>query len=178
MVRPMPSNDLARQLGYTYSTPGVARRAIIAAASSKTLSRVNAFWMHRFDRAVLVASRHRSTATSALTGMPVLFVTTTGARSGLPRSVPLLGIPFGTSLALIGTGFGQESTPGWVHNLRSDPAAVVAYRDARAEVTARLATDVEAEAIWSAAVAIYPGYLKYPVWASHRQISVFVLEPN
>jgi hypothetical protein len=54
----------------------------------------------------------------------------------------------------------------------------VEYRERRIEAGARLARPEEAAQIWSHAVALYPGYASYPVWAEHREISVFVLEPG
>lgn len=92
--------------------------------------------------------------------------------------MPLLGIPVGGDLALIGTSFGQKETPAWVHNLEANPEATVSHRNRTVEVTARAATSTEAESIWETAIEVYPGYGSYPDWASHREIRVFVLEPR
>ncbi|MGB6579285.1 MAG: nitroreductase/quinone reductase family protein [Streptosporangiaceae bacterium] len=56
-----------------------------------------------------------------LAGIPVLSVTMTGVRTGQRRTVPLLGVPAGEDIAVIGTRFGQPRTPGWYHNMRADP---------------------------------------------------------
>ena len=53
----------------------------------------------------------------------MLTITTAGRKSGLPRTMPLLGVPIGDDIALVGTNFGRESTPAWVGNLRADPRA-------------------------------------------------------
>lgn len=45
----------------------------------------------------------------------------TGVRTGQRRTVPLLGVPAGEDIAVIGTRFGQPRTPGWYHNMRADP---------------------------------------------------------
>jgi deazaflavin-dependent oxidoreductase (nitroreductase family) len=83
----------------------------------------------------------------------------------------------GDDLAVIGSNYGQEHTPGWVHNLLANPAATVAYRDRSVEVNARAASDVEADAAFETASRFYPGYAKYRQRAHHRVIRVFVLEP-
>jgi deazaflavin-dependent oxidoreductase (nitroreductase family) len=63
-----------------------------------------------------------------LAGLPVLTVTTTGARTGQRRSAPLVGVPAGDDIAVIGTSFGQSRTPGWYHNMRADPKVEATYR--------------------------------------------------
>ena len=62
------------------------------------------------------------------TGIPVVDVTTTGRKSGQRRTTHLIAIPYTDTLALIGTNFGQPSTPAWVLNLEADPHARIAYR--------------------------------------------------
>jgi deazaflavin-dependent oxidoreductase (nitroreductase family) len=51
-------------------------------------------------------------------------VTTTGRRSGLRRTTHLIAVPYGDTLALLGTNFGQPATPAWALNLEADPAEV------------------------------------------------------
>ena len=94
----------------------------------------------------------RLTAPGLMAGLPVIMLTTTGAKSGEPRSMPL-----GDDLAVIGSNYGQHRTPGWVYNLEADPAATVSYRDRSVEVTARAATDAEADEAFEIAASFYPG---------------------
>ena len=129
------------------------------------------------DRVVRRLSKGRTSAPQLLAGLPVLFVTTTGRRSGRPRTAPLIAVPCGDSLALLGTNFGQSSTPTWVLNLEADPGATVTYKDAELAVRARPATRVERDEVWSASKAIYPGYAKYRKRISGREVGIFVLEP-
>jgi deazaflavin-dependent oxidoreductase (nitroreductase family) len=86
-------------------------------------------------------------------------------------------VPVDGSLTIIGSNFGQESTPGWVYNLEANPAATVTYGDRTVEVTARLADDDETDATFELASSVYGGYAKYRERADHRVIRVFVLEP-
>ena len=116
------------------------------------------------------------TATSIVAGFPVLWVTTTGARSKQPRKVPLLGIPTPSrNLALLGTNFGGERTPSWVHNLVTHPEAIAEWRDNTAHVTAIQLDPEQQEPIWETAIAAYPSYANYREQAGHRSIRVFEL---
>ncbi len=117
-----------------------------------------------------------STATTWLLGIPTLWLTTRGARSGQLRQVPLFGIPIDDDLALLGTRFGYEATPAWVFNIEADPEVDVAYRGRSVPATARAAGPEEESRIWDRAGQIYPGYLLYADRAPHRQIRVFVIE--
>jgi deazaflavin-dependent oxidoreductase (nitroreductase family) len=140
------------------------------------MSEVSRRALPRIDRFVLERTGGRSTATSSLTGLAPLWVTTIGAKSGAERTVALFGIPFRDDLALLGTSFGQKATPSWVYNLAANPEARVAYLDSKAGVFARPATPSEEPDIWEKAAEVYPGYANYVRRAATRRIRVFVLE--
>ena len=74
--------------------------------------------MHLVDRPLLRLTRGRLSFAS---GYPVLLLTTTGAKSGRSRTIPLLYVEWGDGIAIIGTRFGSTRHPGWYHNLRADP---------------------------------------------------------
>ena len=129
------------------------------------------------DTRVQRVTRGLHTLPSLLAGLPVIDLTTTGRRSGERRTTHLIAAPHGGTLALIGTNFGQRSTPAWVLNLEAEPCAEVGYRGATAEVFARLADDAEAIDILAAAERFYVGFGKYPDRITERQLRVFVLRP-
>src|SRR6185437_5338707 len=81
--------------------------------------------MHRVDRPVHRLTRGRHTLGSLLSGLPVVMLTTVGARTGRPRTVPVLGIPVGNGVAVIASNWGQRRHPAWYYNLRSHPEAQV-----------------------------------------------------
>ena len=108
-------------------------------------------------------------------GLPVMTVITTGAKSGRRRESPLLGIPHGDDLAIIGTHFGQPGTPGWYYNLRADPVAEIVFRDKRVNVVAREAHGDEWHAIWDRARGYYAGYDAYARRIDDRPIHIMVL---
>ena len=134
--------------------------------------------LHHMDKAILGLSRGRLTLASLLAGIPVLTVTTTGARTGTLRTVPLLGVPYGDDIAIIGPRFGQPGTPGWYYNLRADPSAEVSYRDKSVKARAREAGQDERQAIWDLARKIYAGYEVYARRITGREIRIMVLSTD
>jgi deazaflavin-dependent oxidoreductase (nitroreductase family) len=122
-------------------------------------------------------TRGRYTFASLVSGIPVVMLTTTGAKSGRARTVPVLGIPADGALAIIASNFGQHRHPSWYHNLRANPDAVVAVDGAERRVRAIEAQDERRSSIWQQGLRVYPGFAQYERRASHRRISIFVLEP-
>lgn len=168
--------SLIDSLGYDVRPQTGLRRRFSEVASNEVMSALIARTAMPLDRAMRRATQGRSTATALMAGFPVLWVTTTGAKSRMPREVPLLGIPTpARNLALLGTSFGSERTPGWVHNLLAHPKAVAEWRDNRADVTAVPLEPEQQEPIWKTAIAVYPNYADYREKAAHRAIRVFEL---
>jgi deazaflavin-dependent oxidoreductase (nitroreductase family) len=129
------------------------------------------------DRQVNRRTRGRVTLGSLITGLPVVMLTTTGARNGQPRTVPVLGIPVAGGLAVIASNWGQSRHPAWLHNLRAHPEAQVAVDGTRRQVRAVEAECERRAEIWREALRVYPGFDQYERRASHRDIAVLVLEP-
>jgi len=109
--------------------------------------------------------------------LPILMLTTTGAKSGKRRMVPVVGLPTEDGMAVIASNYGQEHHPAWFHNLRKDPNAEVGMDERTWRVRAIEAEGERRERIWQQALKIYPGYATYEKRAAHRPIHVFVLEP-
>jgi len=68
--------------------------------------------LHRVDRVAFRLTGGRRTVTSTLSGLPVVMLTTTGARTGMPRTVPVLAIPIGDDTAVAAGNFGRAQDPG------------------------------------------------------------------
>src|SRR5579884_2626502 len=133
--------------------------------------------LHHIDRPVHRLTRGRHTFASLVSGIPVVMLTTTGAKTGQPRTVPVLGIPTGDGVAIIASNFGQQRHPGWYHNLRAHPEAEVVVDGNHRRVRAVEADGERRAAIWEDGLRVYPGFAQYERRASDRRISVFVLEP-
>ncbi|GAB4903164.1 hypothetical protein MAHJHV53_10020 [Mycobacterium avium subsp. hominissuis] len=95
---------------------------------------------HHLDRLVAKATGGRSSFAGLATGIPVVMLTTTGAKSGEPRTVPVYGIPHPEGLALIASNFGGAKHPAWYFNLKAHPEATVTVGRDSWPATARLAT--------------------------------------
>lgn len=167
---------LLRDLDYQVKPPNAPQRTIQRFVSSRIGARLLSMTLYPVDKALFRVTGGRLTLPSLMAGVPVIMLTTTGARSGKTRTMPLLGIPVGEDLAIIGSNYGQEATPGWVYNLETDPSATVGYRDRIVPIMARRADEDETDRAFDLAAGVYRGYAKYRTRAKHRVIRVFILE--
>jgi len=174
----MVGMGLIDQLGYRVPEANRFQRLVWKVASSRPGSWFFAKTLHHMDRLVLLLSRGRVTVPGVLAGLPVITVATTGARTGERREVPLVGVPSGEDIAVIGTRFGQAHTPGWYFNMRAEPRAEVGYRGRTVPVVAREAEGEERDAAWARGCQIYAGYQVYARRIDDRPIHVMVLEPS
>ena len=133
--------------------------------------------LHHADNFALRSSRGRWTFAS-LVGLPIIQLTTTGAKSGQPRTVPLVGLLDGDKIVLFGSNFGQVQHPGWVYNLKANPECQVRYNGTTQSYKARFTTGQERETYWQLGLSYYGGYEKYKTRAGEREIAVIVLEPK
>jgi deazaflavin-dependent oxidoreductase (nitroreductase family) len=109
-------------------------------------------------------------------GMPVLLLTTTGRRSGTPRTRALTYLPHGDAAVVIASNAGDARHPDWWLNLRANPEAEMMQGSRTCRIRAREADGDERARLWSAAVARWPGYAEYE-GRTTRRIPVVVLEP-
>ncbi len=131
--------------------------------------------MPKFDRVL------RPLARSKLLGggpLPTLVLTSTGARTGLPRSIPLACRPEPDgALLVVGSNFGQDRHPAWSANHIKTPAARVGFGGREFGVTAVLLTGDERAAVWPGLNEPWPLYDRYTA-KSGRQLRVFRLIPQ
>ncbi|WP_280382046.1 nitroreductase/quinone reductase family protein [Nocardia wallacei] len=92
------------------------------------------------DRQVLERTAGRYTVLGPI-GIPVILLTTTGRKSGRPRTSPLLYVHGGEVLYVIGSNFGQAHHPAWTANLLADPTGIVTISGERIPVRASLIED-------------------------------------
>lgn len=129
------------------------------------------------DRAVLRLSGGRFTATEALTGLPAVLLSTTGARTGERRACFVLAIPDGERLILVASRFGSRRNPGWYYNILAHPEVVVTASGRSGRYLGREASREAWERYWRIATEFYPGYQRYLARAGRRQIPILILEP-
>lgn len=169
---------LATELSYHHRPANALQRSVQRVASTRPGAWSFARMLPPLDRLVHRLADGRTSLPEVLAGLPVLMVTTTGRHSGLPRTTPLISVPVGDDLALLGTNFGQPHTPAWVFNLEADPTATVSYRGVDRAVRARPATDAERAEAWRRSAGVYGGYERYRERVEGRTIRIFVLEPT
>jgi deazaflavin-dependent oxidoreductase (nitroreductase family) len=113
----------------------------------------------------------------SLDGAPVLLLTTTGRRSGQQRTAPVVYLPDGERLVVIGSNAGNVRAPAWALNLEANPDAGVELGRQRRQVRARIAEGEERADLWRRINEQYSGFDDYAAKTA-RDIRVFVLEPR
>ncbi|WBO62313.1 nitroreductase family deazaflavin-dependent oxidoreductase [Streptomyces camelliae] len=110
------------------------------------------------------------------TGLPVIVLTTRGAKSGKIRKTPLMRVEHDGTYAVVASQGGAPKHPVWYFNITSDPHVELQDGPAKQDLRAREVTGEEKALWWERAVAAYPPYADYQKKTS-REIPVFVLEP-
>ncbi|MFK4226008.1 nitroreductase family deazaflavin-dependent oxidoreductase [Streptomyces sp. NPDC019890] len=113
---------------------------------------------------------------TTLRGMPVIVLTTKGARSGKIRKSPLMRVEHDGAYAAVASLGGAPKHPVWYHNVVADPHVELQDGPVRQDMTAREVTGDEKAVWWKRAVEAYPDYAAYQK-KTEREIPVFVLEP-
>ncbi|KDN75788.1 nitroreductase [Streptomyces olindensis] len=108
--------------------------------------------------------------------MPVVVLTSRGARSGKLRKNPVMRVEHEGRYAAVASLGGAPKHPVWYFNLKSDPHVELQDGPVKRDMTAREVTGAEKAEWWERAVAAYPVYAEYQK-KTDREIPVFVLEP-
>ncbi|BCJ56502.1 hypothetical protein Asp14428_79770 [Actinoplanes sp. NBRC 14428] len=128
------------------------------------------------DRFLLARSRGR-VSVGGTTGAPTLLLTTTGRRTGKPRTTPLFYKPHGAdSFAVVASHFGRSGHPDWSANLLAEPAATVTTGDTVIPVRARLLTGEEHAEVWAFYTGFGPAYQNYLDSSGHTAFRIFALD--
>ncbi len=139
-------------------------------------------WFPRVFRRVIPLDATLRRWTSArigltdLAGLTGLLLTTTGRRSGEPRTVALIYVEDGGNYVVAGSNWGGRRHPAWSANLLADPVATVTVAGHALRVKAHLAEGPERARCWALLLRSWPAYAAYATRAD-REIRVFVLEP-
>ncbi|RYV51537.1 nitroreductase family deazaflavin-dependent oxidoreductase [Pengzhenrongella frigida] len=113
---------------------------------------------------------------TTLRGMPVIILTTVGAKSGKLRKTALMRVEHDGVYAAVASLGGAAKNPVWYHNVLAHPLVELQDGPVVRDLTAREVTGTEKALWWERAVAAYPPYADYQTSTS-RAIPVFVLEP-
>ena len=110
------------------------------------------------------------------TGMPVIVLTTRGAKSGSIRKTPLMRVEHDGRYAVVASLGGAPKHPVWYHNVKADPHVELQDGTTRRDYRAREVSGQEKAIWWERAVETWPDYAKYQA-KTKRAIPVFLLEP-
>ncbi len=108
-------------------------------------------------------------------GTQTLLLTTTGRKSGEPRTTPLIYAPDGDAFAIVASKGGSDEPPAWYLNLAENPEVEVQVKGDRFKARARTANADEKPALWRKMVAEWPSYDEYQE-RTEREIPVVLLE--
>ena len=108
--------------------------------------------------------------------MPMLLLTTTGRKSGRPRTTPLGYLSDGERMVLVASYGGDDRHPQWYRNLQANPEATVQVGAVTRRVRAATATAEQKAALWPRVVALYRGYDAYQR-KTNRDIPLVILTP-
>jgi deazaflavin-dependent oxidoreductase (nitroreductase family) len=133
--------------------------------------------VHQVDKTILELTRGKFTLSEIL-GWNIIQLTTTGAKSSQPHTMPLIGLFDGERIALIASSFGRKHNPAWYYNLKAHPECSVQSNKRTGTYLAREVEGEEYRKYWELGVSYYAGYEKYKERAAHRHIPVMVLEPK
>jgi deazaflavin-dependent oxidoreductase (nitroreductase family) len=133
-------------------------------------------WSNRAHRFVLKATGGRLGWKGK--GMPVVQLTTTGRKTGEPRTVMLTApIHTDTTYVVVGSRGGTDVHPAWYLNVQTNPEVTVAVRGATLPMRARVVEGEERDQLWTKVIADFPHYAGYQD-KTDREIPLVVLEPR
>ena len=110
-------------------------------------------------------------------GVPVLLLTTVGRSSGKARTTPLFYLREGESLVLVASRGGTARHPDWYQNIERNPQVAVQIAKERRGMSARTATEEEAQELWPKLVSMFPIWERFQHHSS-RSFPVAILSPG
>lgn len=111
-----------------------------------------------------------------LRGVPIIVLTTVGAKTGGLRKTALMRVEHDGKYAVVASKGGAPEHPAWFYNLVKNPRVALQDGDVKTEYDAHQAEGAEREEWWGHATAVWPDYDEYQK-KTDRRIEVFVLEP-
>ena len=109
-------------------------------------------------------------------GMPIILLTTVGAKTGKLRNTPLMRVEHDGEYAVVASLGGAPKNPVWYYNIAKNPRVEMQDGSVTRDYGAREVFGDEKATWWERAVAAYPDYADYQT-KTDRQIPVFVLTP-
>jgi len=132
--------------------------------------------MNQFNQDLIAEFRaNGGKVTGRFEGRPLLLLTSTGAKSGQPRTMPLVYTTDGDDLVIIASKGGSDANPDWYHNLVANPEATIELPGETFQVRARQTEGQERRRLYDAQATLMPAFADYEKKTT-REIPLFVLE--
>ena len=167
---------MLRSMSSTLAGAGPIRKAMRWAGGARPVSWLLARVSEPIDLAVFRATHGRHTLLELMSGLPIVMLSTTGARSRRRVTVPVIAIPVEDRFVVIASNYGRPHHPAWYHNLIANPRASITVDGAEIPVIARLTAGDERRRLLALDATTYPARLSYQRRAAGREIGVFSLE--
>src|SRR3954452_14083329 len=129
------------------------------------IQEINRRVIERFRAGAEVEGMHRER---------LLLLTTVRARTGSPRTTPLMFVPGGDRLLVMASNIGAPNHPDWYRNLAAQPRRVVEVGDERFDAIAETAQGPERERLWASLIRDYPFFAEHQQ-KTDRQIPIVIL---
>jgi deazaflavin-dependent oxidoreductase (nitroreductase family) len=108
-------------------------------------------------------------------GRPLLLLTTSGAKTGLARTTPLMYATIDGKLILIGSNMGAAAQPDWCRNLIANPQVTIEVGKETYAATARVTSGAERARLWEPLTVQYPFFIDHQAKTT-REIPLIVIE--
>ena len=132
--------------------------------------------LNEFNRQIMEEFRaNGGQCGGSFTGVPLVIVHHTGAKSGVVRHAPLAYLPNGDDVVIFGSKGGQPTNPAWYHNLIAHPDTVIELGTELVAVHVREAFGAERDELFDRQKKASPAFAEYEA-ATTRIIPVLVLE--
>jgi deazaflavin-dependent oxidoreductase (nitroreductase family) len=122
-----------------------------------------------------IRAHHGQVTQGPFAGRPVLLLTTTGAKSGLPRLTPVAYSRDADRSVIVASRRGEPTNPGWYHNLLAHPEVTVEAGGETFRARATVAAGAERDRLYAAHAALFPVFHDYQR-ATSRIIPVVLLD--
>ncbi|GAA3386647.1 nitroreductase family deazaflavin-dependent oxidoreductase [Cryptosporangium minutisporangium] len=113
---------------------------------------------------------------NTLRGVPIILLTSVGAKTGKLRKTPLMRVEHEGEYAVVASKGGAPENPVWYYNLVKNPHVELQDGAVKKDYRAHEATGDERAVWWERSLAVWPDYAEYQK-KTDRQIPVFVLTP-
>ena len=158
-----------------YAEANVFFRAMRQIAGLRPVSWLYARILPPTDRFVSRTTGRTMTFVGLVSGLQVLLLTTTGAKTGAQRTTPVLYLRDGDNFVLIASNWGQEHNPGWYYNLRANPKAKVTLSGSTHDVRACEVTGPQRDLYWQQGCRMYPAWNVYKTRSPQREFPIMIL---